>query len=90
MNQRPILGLEFLELVESISDQASAKFDIEALIDGEALPKTLRGLGDVLSILYRAASCAFGCKQGDHKLEWLAGRVCNLSFSSNRLARAGF
>jgi len=80
---------EFLELIQKYNDEASQCADIFSAESGKALPATLDGLGTVLSLLYRIACCAWGCRGGDHQMEWLTGRIVNHAVSSHRLIRAG-
>ncbi len=47
-------------------------------------------LGTVISLLDRASSCFWGCKGGDHKIEYIIGRCCNYGIGAFKLARAGF
>ena len=47
-------------------------------------PRCLESLGTVLSLLDRASSCYWGCRGGDHVIEYFAGRVA----SSSRAALA--
>ena len=82
------LGAEFLKRAQDIADQTSRgtdKFCVEA---GESLPQTMEALGSVLSILYRLASCHYGCRGGDHQVEWLAGKFVSQAISAHRLVRA--
>ena len=81
---------DFLEFQEAAVDLASQSTDEFTSQSGEKLPASLNGLGAVLSLLYRAACCAWGCKGGDHQLEWLTGRVVNQGASAYRVIRAGY
>ena len=54
-------GLEFLADVRSAEDRC-AKETWEALPHtGRQVPRSLTGLGDLLSLTYRAATCYWGC-----------------------------
>lgn len=83
-------GLEFLARLEKEADRNSGQTDAFAEQFGVALPATLERLGLVLKSLYYAACCAWGCRGGDHQVEWLTGRVVNQAMGSYRLIRAGF
>lgn len=80
-------GTAFLDLTQSISDECSKKTDAFFGKGGKKLPATMDALGNVLSMLYRSATCAWGCKGGDHQVEWLCGRLVNQSMSALRLIR---
>jgi hypothetical protein len=84
-------GRAFLVRVQEIADEASKFADEEVLkAAGISVPASLDKLGDLLSLLYRLASCSWGCKGGDHQIEWLLGRVVNQAQSAHRLIRCGF
>jgi hypothetical protein len=83
------VGRDFLEFVQTETDKASQRVDLFSQESGKCLPATLDGLGMVLSLLYRLACCAWGCRGGDHQMEWLTGRVVNHALSAHRLIRAG-
>ncbi|HER8900607.1 TPA: hypothetical protein VMX41_001800 [Streptococcus pyogenes] len=82
-------GTDFLTLLQTGSDEGSEKADAFSHQSGERLPATMNRLGNVLSVLYRLACCAWGCKGGDHQIEWLTGRIVNQAVGSHRLIRAG-
>lgn len=83
-------GAGFLELVEAMGNKASEEVASQSTEFGVRLPKTFDRLGDTMSLLYKAATCGWGCRAGDHQAEWLIGRVVNQSMASYRLIRAGF
>src|ERR1700716_2966510 len=84
-------GRAFLVLVQQAADEAS-KFTDEQVskAGGKSVPASLDKLGDLVSLLYRLACCYWGCKGGDHQIEWLLGRVVNQVQSAHRLIRCGF
>ena len=79
---------DFLELNETATDEASRQAELFSQDSGKCLPATLDGLGTVLSLLYRLACCAWGCRVGDHQIEWLTARVVNHAIGAHRLIRA--
>jgi hypothetical protein len=81
---------DFLKVVQTETDKASQNADLFLQGSGERAPATLDGLGTVLSLLYRLACCAWGCRGGDHQMEWLTGRVVNHAVSAHRLIRGGY
>jgi hypothetical protein len=78
----------FLDLTQELADASSKKTDEFCGEAGERLPQTLDATGTVLSILYRLACCFYGCRGGDHQVEWLAGKFVNQAVSVHRLVRA--
>lgn len=79
------IGTEFLDLQERALDQAAEATEQFSRTSGQKLPASVQGLGTVLSLMYRAACCAWGCSGGDHQLEWLVGRVVNQGTAAYRL-----
>jgi hypothetical protein len=82
------VGADFLALVQETADAASENADEFMKNGGKRLPASMVRLGNLLSYLYRLSCCAWGCSNGDHTLEWLAGRVVNQSMAAHRLVRA--
>jgi hypothetical protein len=82
-------GRRFLELAQTLADHGSKATDKFFAPSRNMHPKTLAALGDVLSIMYRLGSCAYGCRGGDHQIEWLVGKQINQAVSAHRLIRAG-
>jgi hypothetical protein len=82
------VGLDFLKLNQDIADKAGQQADGFIAGAGTRLPKSAEALGSVLSLMYRAACCSWGCDQGDHVMEWMTGRVVNQAVSAHRLVRA--
>jgi hypothetical protein len=82
-------GVEFLDHLTKAYDRPAAPTDQFLREGGKKLPKNAEHLGDTLAYLYGIACCMWGCKGGDHTLEWLAGRVCNQALGSFRLIRCG-
>lgn len=86
----PILHkMDFLNWAEDLANQAGRETDVISGSFGEKLPATLTGLSSTLSLLYKVATCDWGCSHGSHQIEWLIARVVNHAMSSYRLARAG-
>lgn len=83
------VGFEFLEYMTKNYDRPGELTDTFLREGGKKLPKNADHLGDTLAYLYGIACCMWGCKGGDHTLEWLAGRVCNQALGSFRLIRCG-
>jgi len=84
------IGYEFLDELERAADTSSRTADEFSRSSGEKLPVSLQGFGTLMSLLYRAACCFWGCRGGNHQIEWLTGRVVNEAMSSYRLIRAAY
>lgn len=84
------IGAEFLKFNESIIDRCGELTDEFFKEGGKRLPTTIEKLGTLLSNLYRAATCFWDCSQGDHQIEWFAGRIVNQSLGSFRLVRGAY
>jgi hypothetical protein len=84
------LGTDFLNLVRDHEDKCeiSTRQRISEL--GDKAPKCLTSLGTVLSLLNRASSCFWGCRGGDHVIEYFAGRVASSSRATLRLLHFAF
>ena len=83
-------GTEFLELAAELEERCRAETDSKLPEMGEKAPRTLEHLGTALSLLDRAASCWWGCKEGDHLVEYLLGRTASSAAASLSLLRRGF
>src|SRR5262245_13348972 len=83
-------GLEFLKLASEQEDSCEKHSHTRLLQMGHKAPQCLENLGTVLSLLDRAASCFWGCHEGDHLIEYLAGRVAASARASLRLLYFGF
>jgi hypothetical protein len=57
---------------------------------GRQAPETLQHLGNVLSLLYREASCFYECPGGDHFAQRMAGRVVTHAVAAYRLLTFGY
>lgn len=83
-------GLDFLKLVSEQEDKCEAETRCRIPDLGKKAPLCLQNLGAVLSLLDRAASCFWGCRGGDHVIEYLAGRAYSSSRAALRLLLFGF
>jgi hypothetical protein len=83
-------GLDFLKLVSQQEDACESETRRRIPKMGKLAPPCFRELGTVLSLLDRAAACFWGCRRGDHVIEYLAGRVCTSSRAALRLLLMGF
>ena len=83
-------GLDFLESVWKQEDDCEVATDKLIPKLGTKAPACLEGIGTVLSLLDRMASCWWVCQGGDHQLERLCGRVASNARGGLRLLRFGF
>jgi hypothetical protein len=84
-------GTEFLRGVLRITSQCERLTDeYLALESPQGSINAHEHLGTLLSLLDRASSCWWGCRQGDHAAEMLVGRCCSYGLCAFKLARSGF
>ena len=83
-------GLTFLKLVWKQEDSCEVETDKRIPNLGEKAPVCLEHIGTVLSLLDRMASCWWVCRKGDHRVEYLCGRVASHARAVLRLLRFGF
>lgn len=57
---------------------------------GKKAPACLIAMGTVLSLLDRVASCWWGCRRGDHLLEYLVGRCTSSAMAGLHAASSGY
>lgn len=51
---------------------------------------TFEVIPDFLEVLYKVATCGYGCRGGSHVIEYISGRGYNLGIASLKLIRIGF
>jgi len=83
-------GSDFLKLVWGQEDSCERETDGRLPSMGKKAPACLEQLGTVLSLLDRMASCWWRCREGDHVVEYLCGRVASTGRAALRLMRFGF
>ncbi len=83
-------GREFLDLIWHREDECQSRTDSLLPNLGEKAPATLIHVGTVLSLLDRMASCWWGCRGGDHRIEYLCGRAVSNGRAALRLLRFSF
>ncbi len=84
------LGIEFLRLVRDLERRREETLNEWLPSAGVRAPQTMDRLGTALSYLDRIASCWWGCRQGSHVEERLAGRVASNSKAALQLLRSGY
>ena len=80
----------FLKLVWDQEDTCELETDKLLPSMGEKAPACLEQLGTVLSLLDRMASCWWVCREDDHLIEYLCGRLASTGRAALRLTRLGF
>jgi hypothetical protein len=83
-------GAAFLDLVWHQEDDCEVETDKRIPSMGRKAPACLELVGTVLSLLDGMASCWWVCRQGDHVIEYLCGRVVSNGRAAVRLMRFGF
>jgi len=84
-------GTEFLRGVLRITSQCERSTDEYLASESpQGSISTHEHLGTLLSLLDRASSCWWGCRQGDHAGEMLVGRCSSYGLCAFNLARSGF
>src|SRR5436309_173666 len=85
-------GLDFLRRAWSAEDLCARETDrfLSSPSAGIKAVQCLERLGSVLSLLYRVATCGWGCRSSDHSIEALTGKAINLTLSAVRLLRSGY
>jgi hypothetical protein len=83
------IGTDFLEITNALADACGKKTDEFFISAGRQLPQTVKELGTMLSILYRLGCCHYGCRGGDHQIEWLIVKFYNQAISAYQLIRTG-
>lgn len=81
---------EFLARNDEVEQACAELTDASFEKLGRQLPAGRRQLGTVLSLLYREATCSYGCAGGDHLVERLIGRTVSHALGSYRLIRHGY
>jgi hypothetical protein len=84
------IGLEFLKLVNDQENACEAETRKHIPELGKAVPACFEELGTAMSFLDRSASCFWGCRKGDHVIEYIVGRVMSSCRASLRLILFGF
>jgi hypothetical protein len=82
-------GRDLLARIFAAQDATEVLTDKELQRAGERAPACFAEIGTVLGYLDRMASCSWGCRQGDHLIEYLCGRAASQTLASLRLMRFG-
>jgi hypothetical protein len=84
-------GTDFLRGVLRFTAKCESSTDEYLALESPQGPiNTHQHLGTLFSLLDRASSCWWGCRQGDHAAEMLVGRCCSYGLCAFKLARSGF
>ncbi len=82
-------GRTFLELAWRQEEECQTQTDALLPNLGKKAPATMNHVGTVMSLLDRMACCSWGCRGGDHRIEYLCGRAVNNARAAVRLLRFG-
>ncbi|MXY72422.1 MAG: hypothetical protein F4Y97_05205 [Dehalococcoidia bacterium] len=83
-------GMHFLHLVWEEEDSCEASTDNLIPSLGEKGPACLEHIGTVLASLDRVSLRSWGCREEDHVVEYLCGRVASNARAALRLMRLGY
>ncbi len=83
-------GITFLRRVQEVADACAQHTDQQLPKMGKAAPQIFENLGTVLSILYRMGACFWGCREGDHLIEYIVGRSCSTALAALSVMRFGY
>lgn len=78
MNKFPT-GFAAVQVMECIREK---NIELSNKVLEESYKEELKLYGTSISALYHIATCAYGCRGGDHTFEYLAGRAFNLAGSA--------
>jgi hypothetical protein len=83
-------GISFLDRIAEM-EEACVKETIDRIPHlGKKLPDCYEALGMTLALLDGAATCFWGCSQGDHRIEYLIGRAANSAYAGLSMAKRGY
>ena len=90
MNSEVPNGSEFLKAVRDMEKRCEGKFYEWVTVSEEETSRTLNALGRAFSYLDQVSSCLWGCRGGDHVVEYMIGRAVSNGLASIRLLGAGY
>jgi hypothetical protein len=77
-------GTEFLRFIDKAQQDSRLQSDRATKVELER-----ERIGNCLKAIYDVSTCAFGCSDSDHLIEYLAGRTFNLGYAAFDLSRSG-
>jgi hypothetical protein len=83
-------GPEFLRIIQEHEAQCEKETWERVPYLGKMVPECLEKIGLVLFVMDAMASCFYGCRGGDHVIEYLIGRACASARASLRLLFFGY
>jgi hypothetical protein len=90
LNLKDLTGEKFLKYIRDLESDCTT-MTIRALPElGEKAPDCYEALGMTLALLDCGSSCFWGCKGGDHRLEYLIGRATSTAYAAVGLAVRGY
>jgi hypothetical protein len=84
-------GLAYIDWIYS-KDQLKERLTLEQFKKDteEHSLVTYQSIGDMLGMFYRLSVCAYGCRGGDHQIEYMIGKAYNTGVAALKLLRLGF
>lgn len=83
------LGQDFLKHVRNMENQCEVTFD-EWVYTAEGKQLQIEALGTAVSYIDQISSCMWGCREGDHVIEYIIGRAGSNGMAAFRLLRTGY
>jgi len=83
-------GSDFLRRVQAVEALCAEHTERHVPNMGKVVPELPKHLGTVLSQLYRMGTCSWGCRGGDHVVEYMVARSCSTALAALSLMRHGY
>lgn len=83
-------GIDFIRRAQEVADVCGQHTDHYLPMLGKTAPQICDNLGTVLSFLYRMGACWWGCRGGDHLVEYIVGRSSSTALAALSLMRFGY
>ena len=81
---------DYFQIASRLETECETQTDLALPEFGRKAPECLKHLGELLQNLDAISSCYWGCNGGDHRLEYITGKLVASARASYRLLRAGF
>ena len=84
-------GIKFFDWIFA-KDSEKEKITLELISEDDEFNalETFEVIPEFLEVLYKIATCGYGCKGGPHVIEYITARGYNLGIASIKLIRLGF
>jgi hypothetical protein len=81
---------DYFLIASRLETECESRTDLELPKFGKKVPDCLKNFGELLQDLDAISSCYWGCNGGDHRLEYITGKLVASARAGYRLLRAGF